>query len=230
MAHPKVSRSPLLLSAPLGLALAAVVTAAPAWGAACPAPARNPTVRVVSQMPRPDYRHSLDRSQIGALAGHGRMTSDKSHAGLTRTDTSFTVKPILTFQRLGDGTLCASLKEVEANWRMTRLQVDIASEYRQGSCPYQEVLRHENEHVSIAQSYFTEADRGLKQDLTAFAQGMGAFVVRGSPQQAAEDAASRFMRRAENVLDRYRRGTTRDNAAIDTPENYRAVSRRCRDW
>lgn len=212
-----------------------VVAAMPAMAVAAHAesclPARRPAeVQVISDLPSPSYRHELNRARIGALSGAGHRSSDRRHAGLTQTKTAFTVKPTLEFQRLPGGRVCASLKQLVLSWRMTQLQVDVAAEYRPGSCPYSEILRHENQHVAIAQRGFQAADRSLRQQLGDMARRTQPFVITGTPQQAAHEVAQRFMAAAEPVLERYRHDTGRENAAIDTPESYRAVGARCRDW
>lgn len=215
----------------LALAALAFMVFAPAVAsAACPGGGEVPELRVVSELPPPDIRHALTRPQIGALGGHGHMSSDNRHAGLTQTKTAFTVKPTLGFTRLPGGGLCASLKQVEMSWRMTQFQVDVAAEYRRGSCPYEEILRHENQHVDIARRAFVEADRTLRRELGELARRLRPFAVQGTTNQAAQETAARFMTAAQPALDKYRRDTERENAAIDTLESYRAVAARCRDW
>lgn len=223
-AEPKTRRRLAALAAVL------LVLPLPGWAAACPGDGGVPDVRMATQLPRPDIRHALTRSQIGALSGHGHLSSDRRHAGLTQTQTAFTVKPTLSFTRLDNGAVCASLKQVDVVWRMTQFQVDVAAEYRRGSCPYDEILRHENQHVAIAERAFIEAEHSLRRDLTDMAGRTRPFIVGGSPQQAAAEMARRFLAAAQTALDKYRRDTERQNAAIDTPESYKAVSARCRDW
>jgi len=185
---------------------------------------------MTTELPPPDIRHTLTRPQIGALGGHGHMSSDKRHAGLTRTRTAFAVKPNLRFLRLPGGAVCVQVTEVEASWRMTLFQVDIAAEYNRASCAYAEIWRHENQHVAIARKHFMAADKALRQELGRVAAQTRPFVVRSTPQQAARDLSAHFLAQAEPVLDKYRRDSVRDNGAIDTPESYRAVGARCKDW
>lgn len=224
MAEPKACGLRLAALAMLALA------SAPALAAPCPDGKAAPELRMLTDLPRPDIRHALTRPQIGALGGHGHMSSDRRHAGLTQTRTGFSVKPTLGFTRLANGAVCASLQQVEVTWRMSQFQVDVAADYRRGSCPYEEILRHENQHVAIAQRAFAEADYNLRRDLGDLARRTAPFVVRGTPHQAAQELAARFMAAAQPALDKYRRDTARENAAIDTVESYRAVAARCRDW
>lgn len=208
-----------------------LMLAVPVGARAASCPAGSPgALHVNSFLPQPEYRHSKTRPQIGALSGRGHMSNDRSHAGLTQTQTSFTLKPTMQFQRLGKSTVCASIRDVEVSWRMVKFIVDIAAEYRRGSCPYNEIVRHENQHVDISQRAFVAADRDLRQQLAEALRRQPAFALRGTPQQAVNEAAASLMAVAKPILEKYDQDTRRQNAAIDTPESYRAVSARCRDW
>lgn len=210
----------------LGLLMVAMMPA-PVLAAGCGA-ARPPALTVVSDLPPPNYRHALTRQQISAMTGRGSM--DHSHAGLTKAQSGISLKPVLAFQRMADGSVCATLQQVEVTWRMVQLQVDIAVEYRPGSCAYGEIVRHENQHVAIAQRAFAAADRALRQEFAQVVRGFPPFMLHTTPQQAANEVAARLMAAARPIIDRYDRDSSRENAAIDTPESYRQVSARCRDW
>lgn len=188
------------------------------------------SLKVATDLPPPVYRHRLTRSQIGALEGRGHMTSDQRHAGLTQTWTAFTINPNVESRQVSKGVICVSVRQVEVSWRMAQFLVDIAAEYRQGSCPYGEILRHENQHVAISQTAFTTADRTLRQQLAEAVRRQPAFLLRATPQQAAQHVADQLMAVARPILEQYNSDTRRQNAAIDTQESYRAVSARCRDW
>lgn len=201
-----------------------------AMAQSCPAPQKPPSLRFVTELSPPDYRHQLTRRQISALGDHGRMSPDERHAGLTQAKTAFSVRPNLNFLQLGNGTICAQVAEVEVEWRMALLQVDIAAQYNRASCAYAEIWRHENEHVAIDQKHFMTADRALRTEFGQLIGRLEPFAVRSTPQQAVRDVASRFSASAEPILEKYRRDTTRDNGAIDTPESYQTVGARCKDW
>lgn len=221
-----VSRGLLIMTILLGMSRGA-------WADDClPNHAGNAqaSIKLISDNLVPDYRHMLTRPQIGALGGNGHMPSDRRHAGLTQSRTAFSVKPTLRFYRLSGGRLCAQLAEVEASWRMTRLQVDIAVEYGRASCPYREILAHENQHVAIAQKQFVAAQQGLRAKLAELVSQLRPFVIKGTPDQTARQVAAHLLAGVQPVLGVYNAEAARANAALDTPENYRAVSARCADW
>ncbi len=210
----------------MALSGAAHAQQCPPAGAA-PLPSPLP-LSLSSELPPPTYRNSMTRTQLAGLSP--RSGGGAHHAGLTQSKTAFSVKPTLRFFRLADGRLCAQLAQMEASWKVAELMVDIAAEYRPGTCPYREVWEHENQHVAITRRHFAEAERALRARLAELAAGLRPRIVSGTADQAAREASSYFLKGAEPVLARYKAATERDNAAIDTHENYRRVSARCADW
>lgn len=212
-------------------ALLAMTTTAQAATPACQIPpGPEPRLQLDVLLPSPIYRHQYNRLQIGALANEGRGKPDQHNAGLTRSQAEFLVKPVIGFHVSPQGQVCGYLQRVEASWRMQTFTVDVAAEYGVGSCPYTEILRHENEHVAVARRTFAAAERDLRQVLADMIRQTKPFPVRGAARQAASDMSSRFLAAARPVLERYDRDSQRDNAQLDSPESYRAVSARCRDW
>jgi hypothetical protein len=210
---------------------ALLALAAPGWAATCPPSGTEiaqPPVHLATELPTPTYANNRNRKQLAAI-GHGN-TLDPHHAGLTQTRTAFAVKPSLRFFRLSDGKICAQVTEIEASWRATQLHVDIAAEYRIGTCPYREVWEHEDQHVQIAKTQFAITEQKLRSRLAVQAGAVRPFIISGTPDQAARDVAARMMAAMQPVLDAYRVDSERANAAIDTQENYRRVTARCADW
>lgn len=211
----------------------AMLAVAPAAQAnQCPPPGASPLpvplpVKLETSIPEPTYRNTQTRTQ---LAGQNPKGGSAHHAGLTQTGTHFSVKPTMRFFRLPDGRMCAQLTQVEATWRVTQLLVDVATEYRPGTCPYREVWEHENQHVAISQRYFAEAERALRTRLAQLAEQIRPQIVSGNPDATAREVVNRLMAGVQPVLEHYGKETQRANAIIDTPDNYRRVSARCADW
>lgn len=231
MAHHSIPRFDPKSFPLLALALVLALPAG-ARAAACPG-GTVPQIQILATLPEPSYRHNSTRSQLGAVANRrGHMTSDKSHKGLTHTETRLRIPPA-TFEMtpMGNGTVCVTLKRMEVSWRMEQFQVDVASEYRTDSCAYRETLRHENEHVAIFQRGFRTAEQRLRRDLADVAQRNLPFQTRKGQEKRGIDAVARkFAAAAQAVVAKYNQDMERENGAIDTQANYRAVAARCRDW
>ncbi|MGE5516687.1 MAG: hypothetical protein ACM31D_12785 [Bacteroidota bacterium] len=216
---------------PIRWLLIAILALAPgaAWAAACPA---NPPaeIRVISSVPQPSYHHDLTRPQIGARAGSGHMTSDRRHLGLTSISHNYTVSPTVAFRRMPDGGICAWLKSVELALKVTQFRVDVAAEYRQGSCAYDEILRHENQHVAIDQRAYVAADRDMRTALADAVRREQSFQVHSTQDQAVKMVLNRLEAAVRPAFELHMGEARRANAAMDTQENYRAEQRRCKDW
>lgn len=209
------------------VAAAAVALPSGARAAAC-APDRPAELRFLSEPAKPAFRHDLTRAQLGALKAPG--TAGHSNAGLTHVQTGLTINPLVESFAMPDGSLCAHVRKVEVTYRMAKFLVDVAKEYQPGSCAYGETIRHEGQHVGIAQRAFAVADRAIRQRMAEQLQRDGTFIFRGTPQQAATEAGNRLMAAARPALEQFDRDTGRENAALDSPQSYAAVTARCRDW
>lgn len=216
---------------PIWPLLIVILALAPGAARAAACPANPPAeIRVVSNMPSPSYHHDLTRPQIGARAGSGHMTSDRRHLGLTSFAHSYSIIPSVKFRRMPGGEICAWLAAVELTFKMTEFRVDVAAEYRQGSCAYAEILRHENQHVAILQRAFAAADRGMRAALADAVRRERSFQVHSTQDQALNMVSQRMAAAVKPVFDQHMSEARRANAAMDTQENYRAEQRRCKDW
>ncbi len=168
------------------------------------------------------------RNEIAALAGRTPIEG-KLDAGLTRTETELSVTPTVHLFKAPDGSTCVMLAGIEAGWRMVRAMVDVAAEYRPGSCEYQAVLAHENEHVQLTRRAFESHAARLEIRLRELAANVRPFRTNDA-EGAAQGMTDRMMAGARPIMDQFKAESRRANSAIDTPESYRAVSTKCRKW
>lgn len=210
--------------------MVAVVTA-PASAATCPPPgiSREAGVTLTTAIAAPTYHNDLTRARITRQAGHPAGTTAEN-SGLTRSRTAFSIRPRVTGYGVAGGpATCLVLDKVEARWQVTELRVDVASEYRPGTCQHREVLEHENQHVDITRDTFREFVPRMEARLKRAAAEI-APARRGDAQQVADRALERLRQAAGEVIAEFQATMRRRHAAIDTPENYRAVSARCDGW
>ncbi|PKU23672.1 hypothetical protein CWS72_15490 [Telmatospirillum siberiense] len=207
------------------------VVSFPAWGQ-CPEPpavARNPTVRLDVIEPKLVYRHDVDLYGLGRI----RNTFEKAPAGwimlgvtITSDQLSMEVRPVVL--RQAGGSACVWVTEVAARIGDPELDVYVAANYPEGTCEYDVVREHENQHVEI--------NRGV---VHAWAPRIGAelrhVVAQSFPVSVAGSADVRqlprmLMDRLRPLLDGMRAEMRQKNGALDTPENYRRTAARCKNW
>jgi hypothetical protein len=214
--------------------LAVVMAAAmPATAAAaeCRIPGHEgpPQLQVMATIAPAVQRH--DRSKGELSAGNPALRQGQSEAGLTSAQTGYQVRPQIWYLPLGERTTCVVLQSVEVDWRISMLTIDIASNYPEGSCAYQAIKDHENQHVSLTRGAFERAAAELRLRLADAVRAYDRPVVMAVP---AADAARAVAAQLETVVAAvaaaYERDVRQVNASIDTPASYARVQARCRDW
>jgi hypothetical protein len=212
--------------------LAALAALAPsaAFGAACTVPGHEapPKVAVSSSVAEPVYRQALSRHDLSRQV-HPQESRDND-LGRARSDTLLTVSPRVWTFGMGGGRHCVAVESVDVTWRIETVTVDIASEYRPGSCAYQAIKEHEDEHVRLTRGAFAEHLPRLKAAAAELARDLGPAITTADGEAAAREVATRFTQTLQPVVDSYQREIGRRNAVIDTPESYAAVQRRCKQW
>lgn len=214
--------------------LAAVMAAAlpvAAGAAECSMPGHGgmPQVRVVASMVAPVRRH--DRSKGELSAANPALRQGQSEAGLTSSRAGYDILPQVWVRALDADTTCVAVQSVEVDWRIAMLIIDIASDYPEGSCPYQAIKDHENQHVAITRAVFARAAVELRRRMDDAVRQFDRPVVVAAPAGAAAQAvAARLQRVVLAVADAYQEDARRANATIDTPASYARVQARCHDW
>lgn len=194
-----------------------------------PPAARNPSVRVEVLEPKLVYRHDVDLFGLGRI----KHTFEKAPTGwvmlgvtITSDHLAIQVRPVLL--RRADGRLCVWVTDVAARLGDPELDVYVAANYPEGTCEYDVVREHENQHVEINRSV-----------VRAWGPRIGAqlrdFVARSFPMVAATTADVQkiprtLMDRLQPLFDAMNGELRQKNGAIDTPENYRRTAARCKNW
>ena len=176
------------------------------------------------------YRNDQSRAQITALAGRQNVPLHIFNTGLTRHHTEFRVSPEFWWVELGKGRRCIGIGRVEAKWAISETIVDVAAEYRPGSCEYRAVREHEEEHVTLTKRAFDTIAPRMKARLDTLVARVEPFVTELSADDAGNQLLKSLMDGTKGVLDEQERLRHDLNAAIDTPESYRRTTALCRNW
>lgn len=197
----------------------------------CPPPGHRPPAPqvelAVSAVEAVVHNHR-GRAEITRLAGNEGL-GVSHNAGLTRSRTEFRIEPRAKVARLPDGRACVMLDRVTASWRLVEMTVDVAAEYAPGSCAYREVKAHEDEHVRITDHALRRFAPILEARLKRAAAALAPTMGRDGAEVLAA-MAEKLKAASGEVLAEFQAELGRRQAAIDTPESYRAVSRRCDRW
>jgi hypothetical protein len=177
-----------------------------------------------------EYRNDRSRTEITVLAGRTGVPRHISNTGLTRHHSEFRVTPHMWWVDLSNGRRCVGLGKVDAHWAISATTVDVASEYRPGSCQHRVVLEHENEHVSLTRGAFDSMVPRMRGKLDALVGRFEPFVTTAGSDAAGDQILKALMEGVRPILDEQERLRRDLNMAIDTPESYRRTSARCPEW
>lgn len=218
------------LALPLLLLAAAPPAAAPRRGggpaAACPS--AEPRVRLDVEDPEPVVG-AADIDDLHASSGRPR-SAVTHHLGLTssriewRSELTARVAPGVPRGR-GSAAACAVPEEVTLSLALAEHRVRIAREIPEGGCLWREVLAHERRHVAVNRRVLRDAAARLRAAVRAWAAGAEARAA--DPDETVAALQRGLRRAAEPVLARMRAEQRAGHRAIDTPAEYRRLSRVC---
>lgn len=204
----------------------ALVAVQPANAARCPSPREagiTPSIQVTPVSPTPRYRYDVSRNQLTAM--HSQTNNGSRHGtvlGLTVPGNMGI--PATAYQYASvkaNGLTCYYVKSFNAPFKLTSIEVYIASEYRQGTCQAQVITTHENEHVRVYQAALQKYAPVMREELAR--QASTAYTNPGQLQAAMQGAMS-------SVFQQFLSDARRGNAMIDTQDSYKRTSQRCKQW
>ncbi len=221
----------LHLSALGAVGLAALILAfPPVMGAA---DVSRPVIHIISAATPLQILHDHSTEQITAMR-HSRFPGAHMHSpGITVAESEMKADCQLSFSHR-DGTLVYKVwaTSVTLLFDYSRMDVFISSQYGEGSCPYQQILIHEKQHVAIDERELEK----YKKLMAAALRHSRLIPSRSHPLAArsVEEGRALVSRRILGIVHpyfaAYGRAVKAENAKIDTLANYRRVQARCNDW
>jgi hypothetical protein len=205
----------------------ALLASAPAPATAAPAcPVRAPRIRmaVVDKPVRVIHDQSVEA--MHAESGQ-RRTARRHHLALTTSTVEWQseLNAHVTRSESGAGQVCAVPAEVILTLVEAEHRISIAAEVPYGGCLWREVLAHERRHAEANRRSLDVAARAARAAATAWAAEA---TGRGASVEAAMGRLQAGLRRSiEPSLAAMRAERARAHAKIDTPEEYRRLSRVC---
>lgn len=212
------------------LLLALLLALLPSTGQAesCPR-AQRPQVDVSTRQDSPRLDNSVGISGLQAMsASRDSAASSANHfvLGLASAQVTFQLGIRAQISQQRDGSLCASLSSVDVEYAFANTAIHVANEIPQGTCIYQEILAHEQRHVSVDGQLLREWQYRLQQDTQYAAYNVG--TVQGTDQQALmQELQNRLRDKLQQTTDALLGERARRQAQVDTRMEYDRVSRVC---
>ena len=220
------------LAALAGAAALAAGAAATVQAAECRAPFPAPTTDLVEKQGEVRFSNGFSgpqlerkRRQAGSAATPG---ADWHPVGLMGRDMVWGFRIQVQAHPLERG-YCVGLAHAEMTIGFERIDVYVDRRYRAGTCAYQAILDHENQHVRNFRDTLAAHLPALRQTLEKEAAAARP-ITAASPGPAADHFIRHLRRRLDPMVSRIQKEAAALDRALDSPESYQATQARCDDW
>lgn len=196
--------------------------------AACPQP--KPRAGYEASIKTIDYIRSVSAQDLTEWQlGHSLMGNTVLGVGGGTIGTRLNAR--YEMREMPDGLFCVLPVEVKAEFYAAP-QIHIASNFARGSCEYSEVLAHEQKHVAVLRQFHREYREGYNRHFRRVLQDLPApeAVVLDDVEAAKKATTARIMEGLKPYVDAMMEELNTRQRAIDTPEEYRRVASKCRNW
>ncbi len=124
---------------------------------------------------------------------------------------------------------CVSLADVKVRMGFEKFVLSVSSAYPEGTCEYDEILKHEQEHARIYRESLQKFEPAFKRALRRVVENSKAmFVYRMSDFRAT--TANEIRSAIYSVMTRMWAEAGRRNDILDHPENNGKEQTKCKDW
>ncbi len=194
------------------------------FGRKCPGSPDTPyEVKVRMEFPPASINHDLS---IEKLTGgfHGNVRGMMVGRGEVKFATEYSVVPF-------GNKFCFWVQSIPVTLRYPSIKIYIAKKYDTRSCQYRAILDHEKDHVRVARDNLERYAPRMRSALTSLLIPTGrAPEVVASPEQAKREVDALARKLLGPVVKYMFADLHKAQAAVDSPESYRRLFRRCRNW
>jgi hypothetical protein len=212
---------------PKHLVLAALLLALlPSAALAGDCDARPFRVKVNANSPREVIDRSQDSRSLSRMLSESSMPGYVTQ-GLTRVDYTASYASEYLSQQRRDGSWCSTVDGVTVDFGfLAAPTIYVSSALPRGSCIYNEVMKHEYQHLRIAQETL---EAGRKWITKALKEELSRGGAVGSTSEAANAQIEARIKGMVNKITGGLYATAKArNLALDTPENYARLGKLCR--
>lgn len=203
--------------------------------AACPGDPKfdhSSILRLTSPPIQPVIIHNLTTAQIQGLRKVRMPAKGMHNPGLTIAEQSIRTDYQIAGSHRGKGPYCVWADSLNVEFCYTKMDVYVSSQYAEGSCPYQVILEHENQHVAInqrvLQKYFDLIQQALKKDRSIPTKANPMIVP--TLERGKTAIAARVDHVVTPLYKRFIKEVASENAKIDTLANYKRTQAKCKEW
>lgn len=162
----------------------------------------------------------------GHSRGSSRTLGFVEYRGLTTS-----VKTAHEVVSVGNGYFCVKMTHVEGSFNM-RPKLFMPTDYKQDSCEYKQILKHEKRHLAVLKKYHTVYSPKFKahQGRIAREVPIPQPVKEEDVKQIVEGLRGYIVRKFKEFEYKAFASMQAEQAKIDSHQEYIGVSKRCENW
>ena len=189
-------------------------------------PSESFDLRINSNFPAEVILHNRSRKELGAYLNEKALLGYVTQ-GLTVVQYQSGFSAEYASRQLRDGSWCSRVKQLTIDFGLSdKPYIYIAREVARGTCLYNEVMKHEYQHLNISKEMVNVGSRQLKIGLR------NSLAVNGVRANTSSEAIRILEQNITSSVDSitsqlYQIAETK-NAMLDTPANYALLGRICR--
>ena len=227
-----VVRSCGLVAIFVGALLGAVASSGPAGAAVCSPPKTPAKASLELRSGELRYDYDLNTAEIrevvnglqGYVAGPWHLP-----IGLTVAELSVRYETGFYYWKAQSVGHCVALAETAVSIGYDEMTVYVSREYPEGSCEYDAISAHEEEHVRINREVLQAYEGKFKAALARVLQGKKAIFAH-TKDEARRAYLRELRRQVDSVASEMASERNRRNGAIDSEDNYRRLMAPCANW
>ena len=203
-----------------------------AVAAPCSPPRSAAKLTLQLQLGSPQYVYGLDTAGIrevisenqGYVAGPWHLP-----LGLTTAELGMGYETKFYIRKSQSPGYCVALAEANVTVGYTGLTIYISNSYAEGTCEFDAILTHEQEHLQINRDVLEVFKAKYREVLRRMGRGKRVIFVHRKGE--ARSAYVLYLRRQfKPLVAEMQAVLARRNGAIDTKENYQRVLAQCDNW
>ena len=179
------------------------------------------------ETPPPKINHNLNRAELGSMAFHG-ITDNILGLHVYGIEVEYKAKYGTEPQK---GGYCFWVRTIDVLIRYVAPDIYVAKEYRRNSCNYRAVLEHEKRHAKIARQVMKRYIPRFQSVFTSLLIPKPKSAILVSSREDGKRKVKALLKKViRPVYNQFQGALAREQAAADTPREYRKVLRRCKRW
>ncbi|MGY9015102.1 MAG: hypothetical protein ACKVG9_07405 [Rhodospirillales bacterium] len=178
------------------------------------------------------FRKGSTRGELQRIARRHSNTRHRDNwypLGLTLTSFTYEVSPRVVAYPMKNGKYCALPTKIDIKMGYPSFEILIDSRYRRGTCQYNAIRDHENEHVDLYLEALNRFTPWLESRILNEASLIKHIIVT-YPDRAARHFTAVLMSKIKTAAKKLSNAAARENARIDTLQSYRTIQAQCTKW